>query len=448
MLPLEDRDWLEDFRIPLASNYIAEFQAEVGDSLVFTAPKIAVALVMPLVGILAGAGGGVMASGALWANWQAVVGFLLILPAVWWSSRKLVKLALGPAAEWQASMVFFLVFMMGVSVAVSAGWFESRWAYVAAGAAGFFFGLVYLEPTPLGKSDTWVAAGVLLGPLATGIGTYVARHAGDASMASVAMSGAIAGAVFSVPMMALLAAQWDNSRGLGHLAILFLHNDQWLAKSAAYLTRALATAPSSTELLALRGLAWSRLGDTARADADWRRACELDPAFTEADRHRADELVRRGESAAAIALLKHLLGRSPEDIEVHGSLGIALAAAREDELALTHLNRAIKRRSRRPSHYAARAELRLRLGRPGDASNDCKRALDVYPELARAHLLWGHAHRMQGNDAAAAKHYRAVLEDAVDPVDAAEARRGLEELGRSENESPEEESSEEERSRD
>ena len=284
-------------------------------------------------------------------SWLSVLAYFVALVAVWWSVRRLTRQLLGPAIQWQATVLFFFTFLIGAS-AVFGGRFDSVWwAYGVSGGMGLLIGLVYgsLNPTSIRNRDLWLVASLPLGPASTVVATYIHRHTTDASMlAAVAICGGVAGAIFAAPMMALLVRLWDNSRGLRHLGILYLHNDAFLTKSVDYLTLALALAPNDVDLLSLRGIAWSRLGELALAEADWQRVLELEPRNVEPLKNRGDMHLRRGAVTEAIAVLESAARTNPKHGQTHASLGVALAQNGDLTRAIRHYDLAIDLEPRPP----------------------------------------------------------------------------------------------------
>src|SRR5688572_10955301 len=89
--------------------------------------------------------------------------------------------------------------------------------------------------------------------------------------------GGTAGFLFFAPMSVLLVRLWDEAHGFRQIAMLFLHNDNFAPKAAAYLDKAIALRPDDAEFYYLRGVARSKMEDAEGAAADWRRASELNP---------------------------------------------------------------------------------------------------------------------------------------------------------------------------
>ncbi len=428
MLPIDDADWLEDFRITLSKREVGDFVAAVGETLVFTKSRLAVAAWLVVPGVAGGALGGMLTGRAIWASWMSVVAYSVALPAVWWSIRRLTRQLLGPAIQWQATVLFFFTFLIGAS-AVFGGRFDSvSWAYGVSGGMGLLLGLVYgsLNPTSIRNRDLWLVASLPLGPASAVAATYIHRHTTDPSnLAAVAMGGGVAGAIFAAPMMTLLVRLWDNWRGLRQLGVLYLHNDAFLTKSVDYLTLALTLAPNDVDLLSLRGIAWSRLDEPVLAEADWQRVLELEPRNAEPLKNRGDMHLRRGAVTEAVAVLESAAKTNPQHGQTHASLGVALAQNGDLTRAIGHYDRAIALEPRRPSTYAYRAQAQLNLGAFDRVIEDCDRALDIFPDFAMAYLLRGQAHANLGKREKAAEDYGAALEAAPDDDAADQARRGL-----------------------
>ena len=426
MLPIDDTDWLEDFRIKLSEREIADFVSDVGETLVFTKSKLAAAAWLTASGVAGGISGGVFPG--IWSSWIAVVAYFVVSPAIWWSMRWLTQQFLGPAIRWQAVVLFFFTFLIGASAVFGARVGSMWWAYGVSAGMGLLLGLVYgsLDPTSIRNRDLWLVASLPLGPIGASVATYVHRHISDPSILPAgAIAGGVAAAIFAAPMMTLLVRLWDNSRGLRHLAILYLHNDAFLTKAVDYLTLALALAPNDAGLLNLRGIAWSRLGQAASADADWQRVRDLEPRSAEPLKNRGDVLLREGRVDEAVAVLESAVKTTPKHAQTHASFAIALARSGDVTRAIKHYDRAIALEPRRPSTYAYRAQARLNLGAFDRVVADCDRALEICRDFGMAYILRGQAHAKLGESEKAKEDYREALEVAADDEEAAEARRGL-----------------------
>ena len=70
------------------------------------------------------------------------------------------------------------------------------------------------------------------------------------------------------------------------MATVYLHNDNFTGTAIQYLDEAIALSPRSADLYNLRGIAHSKAGDGARADADFRKVTELSPRAAEAHMSR------------------------------------------------------------------------------------------------------------------------------------------------------------------
>ena len=428
MLPTDDTDWLEDFWIELSEREIVGYASAIGETLVFTRSKLMAATWLLLPGIVGTMLGGVLAGRTIWASWLSVLSYCAVLPAVWWAIRELTRKLLGTAMQWQAVVLFFFTFLMGASVVFGARFTSPWWAYGISGGMGLLLGMVYgsLDPTSIRNKDLWLAVSFLLGPVGTVLATYIHRHTvGSPGILADAIAAGIGGAIFTLPMMALLVRLWDNSRGLRQLGILYLHNDASLATSVDYLTGALTLAPDDVDLLNLRAIAFSRVGDTARAEADWRRVLELDADNVEPLKNRGDALLRKGLVGDAVTALESVAKAHPKHGPTHASLGVAFAETGDFTRAMQHYDRALALESRRPSTYAHRAQARLTLGAFDQAIDDCDQALSLNWSYALPYLIRGHAYASLGDREKAAGDFREALEAAPDQETMDEARRAL-----------------------
>ena len=146
---------------------------------------------------------------------------------------------------------------------------------------------------------------------------------------------------------------------------------------------ALALDPSSA-------LAWTYLGDElaasdpAEAEAAYRRAVALDPAFADAHNQLGVLLQRRGDRAAAEACYRAAVAADPSLAAAWANLGFLRLEARDMAGAEAALRRAL---ALEPALVKARGELGLALkhqGRLEEAVAEFRHALEVRPEDADA----------------------------------------------------------------
>ena len=130
-----------------------------------------------------------------------------------------------------------------------------------------------LAPGSITNEDAWLLTSLPLGGLAAWSATALQRafHASANPPWSEAYVGTMAASVFMVPLAVLMAMLSTKSSGLAKMATLYLHNQNFTPKAIEYLDQAIALSPRSADLYNLRGIAYSKLGDGDRADADFRR---------------------------------------------------------------------------------------------------------------------------------------------------------------------------------
>ncbi len=90
------------------------------------------------------------------------------------------------------------------------------------------------------------------------------------------------------------------------------------------------------------GNLYARLGDTAKAEAFYRRAIAVDDLFAPAKMNLAVLLSRRGRNDEAEKLLREVVAAYPKHYEAHYSLGLLLAEQGKYEEAALHLAETLK----------------------------------------------------------------------------------------------------------
>lgn len=403
-------DWLEDFTIDLSEDSISIMVSDVAETLVYTGSRPAAAVWLTGAGILGGALGGGLVSPGLWRSVLSLLAYVFVLPAAWQTMRLGTMRFFGPAIRWQAVLVFFWTFLLAAG-AVAGAQISSTWlAYTVSIGAGLFIGLVCgsLDPSSIRNADAWLLTGLPLGAISTGVATSTARNmlADPSSVSAAALTGALAALIFSAPMMVLVVWLGDAAQGLRHLAVLHLHNDALMPKALDYLHRAIALSPGNADLYNLRGIAWSRAGDGARAAADWEKVVQLEPASAEPSMNRGVDALRRGVLDEAVDWLERAIQIDAKHVQAHTNMGVALERRGELERAITHYDRAIRLAPKNPRLYSNRAYARFRAGDDQRAVEDCDHALDLEPDLPMAYVNRGHALAALGEHDRAADDYR------------------------------------------
>jgi Flp pilus assembly protein TadD len=159
------------------------------------------------------------------------------------------------------------------------------------------------------------------------------------------------------------------------------------------------------------GALYAETGDPARAEAEYRTALRLLPAFGAASVNLADLYRQQGRDAEGERVLREALSVSPRDPGVHHALGLALVRLRRLAEAVGQL-RAAAELSPSDSRYAYVYAMAL------DASGDPRRALAVLEKAAARHT----------GDRALLEAIVAVGRRAGDPAASTGALRRLEAL--------------------
>ena len=338
----------------------------------------------------------------------------------------------GKPIVWVAKTTFFWAALLACVAALSAK-FEAGWlAYGLSVAGGLFFGMMQgsLNPNCIKREDAWMGAALALGPLSTVIGTVLARsQLGEpSSIGAAAMVGIATAGLFAGPMSALLLRLWDEGHGCRQMAMLFLHNDNFASKAISYLDHAIDLSPNDPELYNLRGVAWSKMGEGARAAADWKKAAELAPLDAGPHMNLGVDHLRRGDLDAAIAAFGEALKRDPEDATAHSNLGTAFEKRGDLNRAIAQYDKAIALRADYANAYSNRGYARFRKGDHEGAICDCDRALELNARLPAALVNRGHALAALRRFEAAAESYRAAIELGASPEVHQEALQGFEAL--------------------
>jgi Flp pilus assembly protein TadD len=425
-------DWFEDLTVHVDDEEIVSTAAALEPTLVYAGSKATAAAWMALTGIIGGVFGAMTLTPALRTGWPLFIGYLVAAAILIRGIHPLTVRLFGPAVAWLAVLALFWGFAQGAVAVLGARVDSQLLGYGISAGVGALVGLLYgsLNPGVVRREDIWLMVALPLAPLSSSLATYVLRN-NSGSVDSIVMSaaaGALAGGLFLVTMGALLARLWDEAHGLGRMGLLYLHNDNYAAKAVAYLDRAIAIAPKDAELYNLRGIAWSKLADLSRAEADWRKVAELSPGDPEPLMNRGVHFLRQGSLDQAIAALEGVVAIAPDHATAHSNLGSALERRGELDRAIAHYDRAIAIRPRYPNAYSNRGYAYFLKGNHQQALEDCDRAIDLEPRLAMAHVNRGHALAALGQRDAAAASFRNALELEPDPTVQDEALRAYERL--------------------
>jgi tetratricopeptide (TPR) repeat protein/SAM-dependent methyltransferase len=167
-------------------------------------------------------------------------------------------------------------------------------------------------------------------------------------------------------------------------------------QAVANYTKALQIEPDFTEAHYNLGNVLNGLGRSEEAVASLTRALALKPDFVEAHNNLGNIFKALGRSEEAIACLTKALEIEPNAAEVHYNLGVALNDLGKPEEALKSFVKAV---AIKPDHAEAHNNLGAALnalGRPQEAIASLTRALALQPEFAEAHNNLGNALRTLG----------------------------------------------------
>ena len=431
--PRDPAEWFNDLSVHIDDEELLSEAASLEPRLLYPGSRIGIAAWTMLVSWIAGGLGGFTFSDEVRSSWLIFVAYLMAAAFVLRALNPLTVRLLGAPVAFQIGMAFFWSVLLAI-VAVLGGRIETGWLfYTVTVGGGLFIGLMYGSTNPYaGNEDAWLGlAGLPLGALATWSAATVQRGF-DASTDppwSEAFVGTMAASVFMVPMAILTAMLTTRSSGLAKMATLYLHNENFTGKAIEYLDQAIALSPRSADLHNLRGIAYSKLGDADRADADFRKVSQLLPRAAEAHMNRGVDFIRQGNYDRAIEALKLATTINPKLATAFSNLGTAYQKKGDLDAAITSYTRAIELRAKYPIAFANRAYSRHLKGDHDLAIADARQALALDPALPMAHLNLGHALAGKGEATEAARSFRRVLSMSPDRVVEEETLEAMEKLG-------------------
>jgi len=433
-MPSKDpAEWFDDPNVHIEDEELIA-QAEALELLLFHGgSRIGGAVWIVLVSAVAGAFGGFTFSDEVGSSWLIFIPYLFAGALLLRALHPVSKRLLGPTVAWQAALSFFWSFLLA-TVAVLSGRIETIWLGTTLSiGGGLFLGLmcVSLNPGFTTGQDAWMISGLPLGALSTWSAAGIQRSF-DASTNppwSEAYVGVMAASVFMVPMAVLMAILSSKANGLAKMATLYLHNNNFTTRAIEYLDQAVALSPRSAALYNMRGIAYSKLGDGERADADFRKVSELSPRAAEAHMNRGVDLMKQGDFDRSIEALKHATTVNPKLATAFSNLGTAYQKKGDLDAAIGSYSRAIKLRAKYPIAFANRAYAYYLKGEHDLAIADATHAIKLDDGLPMAHTNLGHALAGKGETIKAASSYRRALALDPDHEVAEETLTALEKLG-------------------
>jgi len=193
-------------------------------------------------------------------------------------------------------------------------------------------------------------------------------------------------------------------------ALVFAHRYQDAIDYAQY---ALTLAPRSSAAHAALALAFNWNGDTERAQAEARRAVELDSTNARAHAYVAEAAADQFRLADAEAALKRAEALAPEDPEVLRVGGYLLEQKQDYAAAAEAYQRAVEQRPRWAHLYVQLGHALRVLQRYDEAIDTFAAAAELAPTDPRAEAGLGRTYFDQEDYAAAIDHFQRATE--IDP---------------------------------
>ncbi|HSF18891.1 MAG TPA: sulfatase-like hydrolase/transferase [Vicinamibacteria bacterium] len=174
--------------------------------------------------------------------------------------------------------------------------------------------------------------------------------------------------------------------------------------------RAIEADPKMVEAHRIRGDFYHRLRDPGRAAESYRTALSLEPGYKVAAFNLALLDLQAGRVDAAEAGLRRVLEIDPRDNKSHFLLAGIQIARRDFTSALETLDRAIESTSDTAPFYTSKAQCYLEMGNIEAAEASIHRALELNPDVPRAHHYLGWIREGRGDLAGAIEAYQNELD--------------------------------------
>ena len=426
-------DKLDDLSVHIEDEELLEQAAALEPTLLHGGSRVGGALWMSLVSAVAGAFAGATFSDEVRSSWTNFIAYLAVGAVVLRTVHPLGKRLVGESLAWQAVLAFFWSFLLA-TVAVLGARLETRWlSNTVSIGGGLFVGLMNgsFGPGFMKREEVWMLTSLPLAAFAAWSATGLQRalQASSNPPWSEAYSGMMAACVLMVPLAVLMAVLSSRSAGLAKMATLYLHNQNFTAKAIEYLDEAIALSPRSADLYNMRGIAYSKFGDGARADADFKMVTVLSPKAAEAHMNRGVDFMRQGDYDRAIDALTLATTVNPKLATAFSNMGTAYQKKGDLDAAIDSYSRAIALRSKYPIAFSNRAYSHYLKGDHDRAIADATHAITLDARLPVAHLNLGHALAAKGDAIEAARSFRRALALSPDREVEEETLQAMEKLG-------------------
>ena len=399
--------WFDDLSVHIEDEELLEQAAALEPTLLHGGSRVGGAVWISLVSAIAGAFAGATFSDEVRSSWTIFIAYLVVGAVILRALNPLGKRLVGEAIAWQAALAFFWSFLLAI-VALLGAKVETRWlGNTVSIGGGLFVGLMNgsFGPGFMKREEVWMLTSLPLGAFAAWSATGLQRafQASANPPWSEAYVGTMAACVFMVPLAVLMAMLSSRSAGLAKMATLYLHNQNFTAKAIEYLDQAIALSPRSADLHNMRGIAYSKLGDADRADADFKKVRSCRRSAAEAHMNRGVDLMRQGDYVRAIDALKLATTVNPKLATAFSNMGTAYQKMGDLDAAIESYSRAIALRAKYPIAFSNRAYSHYLKGDHDLAVADATHALKLDDQLPMAHLNLGHALAGKGDTALAAR---------------------------------------------
>ena len=173
---------------------------------------------------------------------------------------------------------------------------------------------------------------------------------------------------------------------------------------------AMALAPQDPSLYNIRGNAFGRMGDSARAIRDYTTAIELNPNYAEVYNNRGNAYAGIGDFGRAIQDFARTIELKPGYAEAYNNRGRAYGLMGDFTRAIQDCSRAIELKPSCGEAYNNRGLARGRMGDFAQAIQDYTTAIELKPNVAQIHNNRGSAYNGMGDFARAIQDYTTAIE--------------------------------------
>lgn len=158
-----------------------------------------------------------------------------------------------------------------------------------------------------------------------------------------------------------------------------------------------------------QGMALAAAGQLDEAEAAYRQALVLNPAYAEVHYELGIVLTRKGETDAAVAEFQKVLQLDRRHVRANYNLGVLLLNRGDLRQAVALFETALERAPRRADTHSNLGSALVMSGQRKAAIKHFRQALDINPNLTEAHSNLAGALAAEGDSKGALAHYRQAL---------------------------------------